>query len=216
MRWPCGAHVMRVCGAVEVAAVTMIAPESRKSALPGLKICRPIGSTKVSIARGGVEPLFVPLPPASTTMTPRAVARRIASNSASNASIGPSSEAPSTVTCASRSSTLPKAICPSAAKMASTLVLPLYETASTSSTLGTMPTHPTVLSTAHSSPSTAVPCARELSSSVPWSRVAPCAFRSSWLKVQPRSRSITCWPAPSPPVKPQAYSASMPSGDGSR
>ena len=44
---------------------------------------------------------------------------------------------------------------------------------------------------------------------MPEIRVMPWAARSSWLNVQPHSRSTRDWPAPSPPKKPQASSASI-------
>ena len=183
MRWPCGAHGMRVCGAVEVAAVTMIAPESRKSALAGLKIC---AAHRVD---EGVH----------RQRRRRAVVRAVAAGlddddaqgggQADRVELGVErfdrAEQRGAVDRHLRLEEQHAAECqaaPSAAMMASTRVLPLYETTSTSATLGTMPTQPTVLSTAQSSPSTAVPCARELSSSVPCSSAAPWAVRSSWLK----------------------------------
>ena len=57
----------------------MIAPESRKSALPGLRQSTflPAAFCQVSRLTAGVPPLLVPLPPASTTIMPSAVASRI-------------------------------------------------------------------------------------------------------------------------------------------
>ena len=73
---------------------------------------------------------------------------------------------------ASMSSTSPKSMTSSAARIASGRVRPKNEVTSAESTFGAMPTQPTVLSTAHSSPSTDVPWRRESSRMVPWIRLA--------------------------------------------
>ena len=65
----------------------------------------------------------------------------------------------------------------------------MREATKTVATFGAKPTQPTVLSRAQSSPSTAVPCAREVLTMVPFSCVAPWAARSSWFRVQPCSMS---------------------------
>ncbi len=205
MRWPKVEKASRVCGAAEVAAATMIAPESRKSGLAGLRKCTswPEALVRVSRFTAGAWPLLVPLPPASTTITPSAVARRIDSQTASTISLGPSIAVPGTKSCVSSSITSPKARLGRTSTIESAR-LGLREATKTVATFGAKPTQPTVLSRAQSWPRTAVPCAREVLTMVPFSCVAPWAARSSWFRVQPCSMSTTVWPAPSPPGKPQA------------
>ncbi|WP_199224480.1 hypothetical protein [Serinibacter arcticus] len=80
---------------------------------------------------------------------------------------------------------------------------------------GAMPVTPRALTSPEISPSTAVPWSVSVlgvpATTPPW-----LARRSSCVKRQPHSQSITRTPAPRPPGWVQAQRASMPPGAGSR